>query len=312
MDWSPVEGISATIDIASRKIINFSDKGSVPVPKPPCISNSNEHITLPESESLPKSAIQINGYQIKWHNWKLQYSMDPVHGLQLYHVRYFSDGEERFLIYKFSLSEMFVPYGADGETWRWRGAFDAGEYGVGKDAAPLTLGVDVPMNAKLLSCPQLNDVTGEVNELEGCIAVYEHDASPVYKHYGGEFSLQKRGTEMIITSMCSVGNYDYMFDLIFSMDGNIDVRTLATGIVLARAVHDEKNDPNCIEDCQDFVNEHTVAPIHQHFLNYRIDFDIDGSNNMMTEVSESLYEKPVSVTSVLFLRLILLTIRKVQ
>lgn len=182
---------------------------------------------------------------------------------------------------------MFVPYGADGDTWTWRGAFDAGEYGLGKTASPIMAGKDVPANAKLLSCPRVDDATGEVKEVEGCIAVYERDASPVYTHYDSEDSVGMKGTDMVITFMCTVGNYDYMFDLIFSMDGNIEVCIFATGILLARGVVKKKNDPNCVEDCHDYVNEYTVAPSHQHFFNYRIDFDIDGANNMLTEVGNN-------------------------
>lgn len=182
-----------------------------------------------------------------------------------------------------------MPYGAEGETWTWRGAFDVGEYGLGKTAVPLVLGKDVPMNAKLLSCPQLDDTTGEVSEMEGCIAVFERDASPVYTHYDDSIkdNTGMRGTDMVLMFMCTVGNYDYMFQLIFSMDGNIEVSIFATGIILARGVVNEKNNPNCIENCYDYVNENTVAPLHQHFFNYRIDFDIDGASNMITEVGNN-------------------------
>ncbi|KAJ6635453.1 Primary amine oxidase, partial [Pseudolycoriella hygida] len=214
-DWRPVEGVSGTIDIADKKIVEFIDKGNIPVPKSPHFSDFQNTKTSSHGGSSRGSAIKINGFNIKWHSWKFQYSMDPIFGLQLYHIRYIADCEERFLIYKMTLSEMFVPYGADGKTWRWRGAFDAGEYGMGKYAAPLALGKDVPVNA----------------------------------------------------------------------DGNIEVSIAATGILLAKGVVRKKNDPSCIEDCQDFVNEHTLAPVHQHFFNYRIDFDIDGSSNMLTEAS---------------------------
>lgn len=146
MDWSPIEGLGATIDIDGKKIVSIIDKGNVPVPKPPCMfDNVHEPVTPSESES----SIQINGFQINWHKWKFQYSMDPIYGLQLYHIRYLADQEERFLIYKLSISEMFVPYGADGNTWLWRGAFDAGEYGLGKSASPLILGnYDININFK--------------------------------------------------------------------------------------------------------------------------------------------------------------------
>lgn len=84
MDYRPLEGLSATIDIADRKIVDFVDKGDVPVPIAPCFADINDHMTPSEShhpsESLPQSSIDVNGYIVKWHKWKFQYSMDPVFG----------------------------------------------------------------------------------------------------------------------------------------------------------------------------------------------------------------------------------------
>lgn len=299
MDWRPVEGLSATIDIDDKEIIDFIDVGQVPVPLAPRIPSMNDHKKPPKSHPLPQSSIVINGYNVRWHNWKLQYSMDPVFGLQLYHIRYAADCEERFLIYKLSISEMYVPYGAAGKTWRWRGAFDGGEYGLGKSASPLVLGKDVPMNAKLLSCPRLDDTTGEVSELDGCIAIFEVDDSPMYKHYDADRKIAEgmTATNMVMSFMCTVGNYDYIYNFIFSMEGNIEIRVYATGILLARGVIQEKNDPDCIENCQDFINENTVAPPHQHYFNYRIDFDIDGANNMLTEVGKLSFRTLVPAAS---------------
>lgn len=294
MDWRPVEGLSMTIDIADKKIIAIIDKGNVPVPTAPRLPKSVDDHKMPSKNSdAAPSSIEVNGFLVKWQNWNFQYSMDPVHGLQLYHLRYLADCEERFLIYKISISEMFVPYGASGETWRFRGAFDAGEYRLGSSASPIMLGQDVPSNAKLLSCPQVDDTTGEVTELEGCIAIYERDVSPLYYHYEQDTKRHevKSGSELVITFMCTVGNYDYMFDYAFSMDGNIMPMVMATGLLLPRAVTNKKNDPDCIEDCQDYIHENTIGPLHQHFFNYRIDFDIDGANNLLTEVSIRVFFK---------------------
>ncbi|KAJ6635452.1 Primary amine oxidase [Pseudolycoriella hygida] len=211
--------------------------------------------------------------------------MDTAHGLQFYGITFRSDCEERPLIYHLAFTEMYVPYGAHGKTWRWRGAFDAGEYGMGKNASPLKRGRDVPMTAKMLPCQKVDDNTGEVTVMEGCIAIYERDDSPLLKHYHETVKAAKAGAEMVIAYMCTIGNYDYIIDHVFTMDGNIEVSLAATGILLARAVPNRINDPNCVEDCKDYINYHTIAPVHQHFFNYKIDFDIDGVDNSLLEPS---------------------------
>ncbi len=280
-----------TVDIAAKKILSVIDKYIVPVPTSPLSYDSDTDHEMPApSESVHQSSdssIIANGFQVKWQNWKLQWSLDPVHGLQLYHIRYVADGEERLLIYKISLSEVFVPYGSTGETWRFRSAFDASEYGIGKHVAPLMLGRDVPTNAQLFSCSLVDESTGNVEEIEGCVGMYERDVLPVYTHYdkANNYHEGVTGTEMVITFMSTIGNYDYMFQYIFSMDGNIMVHLMASGIILSKGIIQRKNDPNCIEDCQDIVHDHNGGAVHQHFFCYRIDFDIDGPSNVLTEVS---------------------------
>lgn len=67
------------------------------------------------------------------------------------------------------------------------------------------------------------------------------------------------------------------------------VMVMATGVLLARAVLNKMNDPNCIEDCLDYIHENTIAPVHQHYVNFRIDMDVDGASNMFLEVSTIHY-----------------------
>lgn len=85
MDYRPVEGLSATIDIAEKKIVHFVDKDDVPVPIAPCLGDLNYSMSPSEShhpsELLPKSSIDVNGYIVKWNKWKFQYSFDPVFGI---------------------------------------------------------------------------------------------------------------------------------------------------------------------------------------------------------------------------------------
>ena len=81
---------------------------------------------------------------------------------------------------------------------------------------------------------------------------------------------------MVLSSFANVGNYEYGFDWIFHQDGTLEMEVLLTGVmsvkgVVADAKHDHPS-----------VTGHLVAPgieavHHQHFFNFRLDFDIDGS-----------------------------------
>ena len=53
----------------------------------------------------------------------------------------------RPIIYRMSMSEIYVPYAIPDPNWSWRSAFDIGEYNLGQYAEPLGKNVDVPENA---------------------------------------------------------------------------------------------------------------------------------------------------------------------
>jgi primary-amine oxidase len=83
--------------------------------------------------------------------------------------------------------------------------------------------------------------------------------------------------------MTTVGNYDYGINYIFNQDGVLDVEAELTGILLAQGSHLER-DP-CAPACQALVERHIVAPPHQHFFSFRIDFDVDGRQNTAIEAN---------------------------
>jgi len=286
-DWRPVEGLQAIIDTSEMVIYTLLDNETEPIAPVRRILNVPTNILKPLLITQSQgSSIRVRGQQIQWYKWKLMYSMDPIHGLQLFHVRYQGDCEERPVLYKISISEMLVPYGAEGEQWRWRRAFDAGEYGLGLNASPSIIGQDVPENTILLNCTT-SDSYGKSTEIAGCIAAYERDAGLLYKHTEYTRPGQKngrRGRQMVLSSISTVGNYDYIYEYILHMDGTLQVNVRLTGIPLPRGVSSKENDATCIESCATLVNDYLIAPTHQHFFNYRMDLDVDGPENYAIQV----------------------------
>jgi len=289
-DWRPVEGLQVTIDLNKKEITKFLDNKTIPLASPRQLSSQPVKPKLKPLKISQKkgSSIRVRGQEIQWYKWRMTYSMDPIHGLQLFQIRYQADCEERLVLYKISIGEMFVPYGAGGEEWRWRAAFDAGEYGLGKLAFPLVRGQDVPENSVLLNCTEVDDDNGVPSALGGCIAAYERDTGFLYKHSDWTRTTARtdgrRGRQMVLTFIATVGNYDYAFEYIFLMDGTLHVNVRLTGILLARGMSSATNDATCLDTCTVLINEHLTAPVHQHFFNYRIDFDVDGELNYVAEV----------------------------
>src|SRR5204863_3639457 len=101
-------------------------------------------ITQPDGEGF-----QLNGQEITWQKWRFRYTMHPREGIVLHLVSYEDEGHWRPILYRASLSDMVVPYGDTAENWRWRSAFDVGEYSVGRLASSFEENTDAPPNAKL-------------------------------------------------------------------------------------------------------------------------------------------------------------------
>ena len=78
-------------------------------------------ITQPEGPTF-----QISGQEVRWQGWRLRVSVHPREGLVLHTVGYEDSAQKpprvRPILYRASLSEMFVPYGDPDPNWRWRAA----------------------------------------------------------------------------------------------------------------------------------------------------------------------------------------------
>lgn len=280
----PLEGFVVTVDLSKGKVVKVWDEEIVPCAKghKNLDTDSNKPLDPALKPLIIKqpegSSITIDGQSISWHRWKFRYSMDPLKGLLLYHVQFKDEQKERSIIYKLSLADMLVPYGAPGNNWTFRNAFDVGEYGLGKTLHPLTLGQDVPENAILLESVMPDDLGNEPVVIKGA-AIYERDGGILWKHRNaenGDTDL-RHARQLVMTFMTTVGNYDYGINYIFNLDGSIKIDTQLTGILLARGTALEEN--RCSDGCVPLVEKNIIAPPHQHFFNFRIDFDIDGTSD---------------------------------
>jgi primary-amine oxidase len=189
----------------------------------------------------------------------------------------------RPIIYRMAMDEIYVPYSIPDPDWTWRAAFDIGEYNLGQYAEPLRAGVDVPSNAFFFNEATASDTgtSGGVYQLPHAIAMYEQDAGSLWDRTDPtSFDRDARfGRELVISATYVIGNYTYSTSYAFRLDGGIDVKVSATGTTLNQGIRTlldgEKYGTPVLPD--------VAAPVHQHFLNFRIDFDVDGTANRLGE-----------------------------
>jgi primary-amine oxidase len=293
----PIEGLDALVDLNEGKVLELTE-----IPNPPPLPDRGQDFdeesirrALGKLREAPKPlaitqpqgpSFELRGNEVRWQKWRFRYLMHPREGLVLYLVSY-EDAQDRPqpVLYRASFSEMAVPYGDPAGNWNWRCAFDVGEYGVGKGAYSIEPNLDAPENAVLLDAVFANDF-GRPVIYQDVVGIYERDGGLLWKHRetGGDQqnNESRRGRELVIFTIATVGNYDYSINWIFRQDGVIEVESGLTGIMLTKGVAQETHSHDANGH---LVARRVVAVHHQHILNFRLDFDVYGTANSVAEMN---------------------------
>jgi primary-amine oxidase len=294
----PIEGVQAIADLDAQQVIEVLDSGVVPVP---AVTYNFDEASVADRYGLrdPLKPIRITQPEganftladnfVEWQKWRFHVRFDRRVGTVLSLVTY--DG--RSVMYEGSLSEVFVPYQDPDQNWYYRMFMDAGEFGFGALASPLTLGLDVPENAMLLDAvisaalpdPKLPVIP---LPLDNVIGLFERvTGNPIWRHYeafapGGPQYEGRAEVELVVRMAAQLGNYDYVIDWIFSQSGTIRAEVSLTGIDIPKGVVSTSlTDPTAPKDTAHgaLVAPNLVATYHSHHFNFRLDMDIDGRSN---------------------------------
>tara|TARA_B100000579_G_scaffold436247_1_gene461668 strand:- start:8026 stop:9996 length:1971 start_codon:yes stop_codon:yes gene_type:complete len=286
----PIEGLSIILDLNKNEVVDIQDFGTVPIP--PNDGNYSQNyqkefrtdlkpieITQPEGPSF-----KVDGNEVKWQKWNLRIGFTKREGLVIHTVGYEDNGKLRPILYRASLSEMIVPYGDPTNDHFKKQVFDAGEVGIGKCANSLELGCDCLGEIRYFDA-SLFDIRGNATLIKNAICMHEEDYGILWKHTDtrtGEVET-RRSRRLVISSIVTVGNYEYGFFWYFYQDGGIEYEVKLTGIVNSSAVP-----PGVKPKHGTLVAPQVVAHNHQHFFNVRLDMMVDGIENSVYEVDTIL------------------------
>jgi primary-amine oxidase len=282
----PLEGLIAFVDMGRAEVLEVLDMGVVPLPSEHG-SYYPEHngplrtdlkpleITQPEGPSF-----EVDGNLVRWQKWSLRIGMDPLEGLVLWTVGYEDGGRIRPIVYRASVSEMVVPYGHPGPMHAWKSAFDAGEWGLGRMANSLTLGCDCLGEIRYFD-DVFADERGKPHTRANAICMHEEDYGILWKHVDmvSGRSEVRRSRRLVVSSISTVGNYEYGFYWYFYLDGSMQLEVKLTGIMSTMAVVDGDAGEHAR-----MIAPGLAAPYHQHLFNVRLDMQVDGPDNEVYEV----------------------------
>jgi primary-amine oxidase len=295
-EWAhPVDGVIVLVDLNTLEVLRVEDHGVVPIP--PEDGNFDAETAAPLRDDIAPLEITqpdgpgftLAGRVLTWQRWQVHVGFTPREGLVLNRLSYDDGGRRRPIMHRAALSEMVVPYGDPSPTHYFKNAFDGGENGVGMAASPLTRGCDCLGEIAYLDAV-VSDGEGAPVPIPNAVCIHEEDAGVLWRHIewrdgSGEV---RRSRRLVISSFSAIGNYDYGFFWYLYQDGMVELEVKLTGVLSTGAVA-----PGTDPEHGTLVAPGLNAMVHQHFFNFRLDLDIDGTRNAVDEVwTESLPPGP--------------------
>ncbi|WP_394845394.1 primary-amine oxidase [Pendulispora brunnea] len=295
----PIEGVVATIELDTLTV-EIDDHGAVPVPEQPGeytpqgIRDPSNVPSFPQGvrrDVAPLAITQpagpgfeIDGHLVRWQKWRLRVGFSAREGIVLHQIEYDDRGRVRPILYRAALSEMYVPYGDASPSHNFKNVFDAGEVGIGVSANSLMAGCDCLGEIRHFDA-FVNDGAGGVVTLKNAICMHEEDVGVQWKHVefnpdGSPRTEVRRARRLVISSISTVGNYEYAFYWYLYQDGTIQFEVKLTGIMAPAAIA-----PGEKPISGTLVAPGVYGPNHQHYFNVRMDMMVDGVNNSVAEVN---------------------------
>ncbi|KAF2740995.1 amine oxidase catalytic domain-containing protein [Polyplosphaeria fusca] len=240
-------------------------------------------------ERLAPSTLEIGGKRYKldkenqyveYMGWSFYISFTRTLGVMLYDIKF--KGER--ILYELSMQEATAQYGGN-QPKAANTVYHDTYYSLGTDAGPLVEGFDCPWGATFWNLSYHSTNTTVTNENSLCI--FEADMNfPLSRHrtassssYGFSNLGTVKGAQLIVRNIATIGNYDYMFDYAFHMDGSLEVAVRASGYLQSSFYYPDQ------DKWGPRIQQATQGSLHDHILTFKADFDILDTINSL-QVSE--------------------------
>lgn len=311
----PIEGLTVLVDMDTKEVIHVSDRG-VDIPIPPAGNTDYRYarhvqsqeglqfqkVRAPSMEPAPTggpSVELVDGHTVRWGGWELHLKADARAGMVVSRARVQdpATGAHRDVLYKGMASELFVPYMDPTEAWYFKTYMDAGEYGFGLQAMPLVPLNDCPRHAVFVDGVFVA-ADGRPYVRENMICVFEryagdiawrHSESPIT---GMDVRESRPKVTLVARMVASVANYDYIMDWEFQMDGLIRIKVGLSGILMVKGTpYSHLREARENEDLHGtLLSENVIGVIHDHYVTFRLDMDVDGADNSFVRVEMARQE----------------------
>ncbi len=283
----PIGNLHPVVDLRRREVIRIDDFGVIDIPPDTASIRPTTNLRTdvqPLQISQPEGpGFSVDGFCVEWQKWSVRVGFNTREGLVLHSISYRDKDRQRPVMHRVSMAEMVVPYGDPSAGNFRRNAFDTGEYGIGLALDSLTLGCDCVGHIHYFDICT-HDWFGNPVVKKNAVCMHEEDYGLLWKHTDARTGKMRavRSRRLVISSLCTIGNYVYGFYYYFYQDGTIGIEVKATGIPFSTAIAaGEESRYGTI------VAPGIQSHVHQHVFSFRFDMCVDGKNNSVSEVEFS-------------------------
>ncbi|XP_067667900.1 putative amine oxidase [copper-containing] [Haliotis asinina] len=250
-----------------RDLFSSMNRRGIPVPTEP---KRSPRMVEPDGKRY-----SVRHRSVEYMQWKFDFRMSTLSGPQIYNIRF---NDER-IAYEVGMQEIAVFYGAHNAAIQASDFIDSGIL-LGTHSQSLVPGADCPETSTFINTAYIGEgySDGPV-VLDQAFCLFELNSGvPLRRHlsyskYAGAFYSGITDNVLILRSIFTIDNYDYISDFIFHQSGALEVRVMSTGYIFA-AFHTPGEAPYGFK-----LQDNIFGPIHHHMFLFKADVDIHGTSN---------------------------------
>lgn len=216
---------------------------------------------------------------VEYMGWSFDFRIRTSSGAQLFDIRF--NGER--IVYELSLQEMAAFYSGYSPMQTYTDYLDS-MWSIGANFE-LVKGVDCPDTATFFDFVALVDSSAPTKRRNAICVFEQNNGIPLRRHYDNDFEGGYSfyggmpGTSLIVRTICTPYNYDYIYDFIFHPNGVIHAKVSTSGYLQTTFWTPEEDEYGTQ------VHKNVAGSLHDHLFHFKVDLDVAGRNNSFEMLS---------------------------
>jgi len=282
--YETVEELMSAYDAGSKMVFEApEDKGLFSTYKRRGDPQPREPLRNPQIFEPDGKRYTVSGRHVEYMGWSFDFRSRTSSGIQLFNIKFKGDR----IVYELSIQEAEAFYSGWSPKPLHTNYLDAA-WNMGSMTFELLRGVDCPNTATFFD---LIHFVGRKDpaKYKNAVCLFEQDMGvPLRRHYdtnfdgGYNFYGGMPGSALILRTIATTYNYDYVFDYIFYPNGVLEVRSSASGFPQT-TFYTVDEEPYASQ-----IHPKMAGSMHDHIFNYKVDIDVFGTKQSYETIEVGL------------------------